>query len=216
MRLRRRVIARRRLLPRRIRHHPAVRVTLVTVAVVLALSTGHRLVQHTFDERHQWGDTRTVIIARHRIEVGAIVSADDVDTARWPLAVIPTGAFTESPAGRTAIATIESGEAILSARVAPDGLDGVAALVPAGWRAIAIPTGPAVVSLAVGDHVDLIAGFDAQSASNDESPTIAVARDALVVAVDEQRVTVAVRDSDASRVAFAVVAGTVVPALRAT
>ena len=33
-----------------------------------------------------------------------------------------------------------------------------------------------------------------------------------MVAVDEQRVTVAVRDDDAERVAFAIVAGTVVPA----
>ena len=216
MRLRRRVIARRRLLPRRIRHHPALRISLVVVAIAVGGSTVNRTVQHAFDERHRWGETRTVIVARHRIEIGAVVDGDDVDTARWPLAVVPNGAFTQMPAGRTAVATIESGEAILSARVAPDGLHGVAALVPTGWRAIAIPAGPAVVTLAVGDHVDLIAGFDAQSTSSDGPPTITVARDALVVAVDEQRITVAMRDSDASRVAFAVVTGTVVPALRST
>lgn len=216
MRLRRRVIARRRLLPRRIRHHPAVRIALVTVAGVLALSTAHRAAQHAFDERHRWGDARTVMVARRRIDAGAVVGADDVEAAQWPVAVIPSGAFTVSPVGRTAVAPIEAGEAILSARVAPEGLDGLSALVPPGWRAIAVPTGPAVVSLAVGDHVDLIAGFDAQSTTSGESPSITVARDALVVDVDEQRITIAVRDSDAPRVAFAVVTGTVVPALRST
>ena len=36
------------------------------------------------------------------------------------------------------------------------------------------------------------------------------------IAVDDQRITVAVRDDDAERVAFAIVAGTVIPALRAS
>jgi Flp pilus assembly protein CpaB len=72
------------------------------------------------------------------------------------------------------------------------------------------------VALTVGDRVDLIAGFDAASASADQAPAFAVAENAIVVAVDEQRVTVAVREEDATRVAFAIVAGTVVPALRAT
>jgi hypothetical protein len=82
--------------------------------------------------------------------------------------------------------------------------------------AIAIPVGSAVVALQVGDRVDLIAGFDAASAEGGQSPALTVARDALVVDVDEERVTVAVREADAARVAFAVIAGTVVPALRST
>jgi hypothetical protein len=73
-----------------------------------------------------------------------------------------------------------------------------------------------VVELSVGDHVDLIAGFDVTAANADHAPAFVVATDAIVVAADEQRVTVAVRDRDAARVAFAIVAGTVVPALRST
>jgi hypothetical protein len=72
-----------------------------------------------------------------------------------------------------------------------------------------------VVTLSVGDHVDLIAGFDVANASTDQAPAFTVARDAVVVAVDDQRVTVAVPGTDVERVAFAIVAGTVVPALRA-
>src|SRR5205823_3602774 len=122
------------------------------------------------------------------------------------------GALGSIPAGRTAIATIEAGEAVLGARVAPDGVHGIAALVPAGWRALAVPVAPTVIALGVGDRVELIAGFDVAGASTDRSPS----RDAIVVAVDDQRVTVAVPEDDAERVAFAIVAGTVVPALRST
>jgi hypothetical protein len=68
----------------------------------------------------------------------------------------------------------------------------------------------------VGDRVDLIAGFDVASAGADRAPAFTVAENAIVVAVDDRRVTVAVRDVDATRVAFAIVAGTVVPALRAS
>jgi Flp pilus assembly protein CpaB len=120
----------------------------------------------------------------------------------------------DSPVGRTAVATIEPGEALVSARLAPDGLRGVAALVPPEWRALAIPIGPTVVALSVGDHVDLIAGFDVGNVNAGQAPAFVVASDAIVVAVDEQRATVAVRERDAARVAFAIVAGTVVPALR--
>jgi Flp pilus assembly protein CpaB len=214
MRIRRRVIARRRLLPRRIRHHPLVRFATAAVLVVLAASVIQRTAASAVQARRQWGEERTVVVARHRIALGAVVEADAVTTESWPAALVPAGAAEESPVGRTVIATIEPGEAVIAARLAPDGLRGVAALLPPGFRALAIPVGPSVVALAVGDHVDLIAGFDVASANRDEAPAFTVAEDAVVVAVDDQRVTVAVRDADVVRVAFAIVAGTVVPAVR--
>jgi Flp pilus assembly protein CpaB len=213
MRMRRRVIARRRLLPRRVRHHPLVRVGAAAVVVLIAFSVVQRAAATVIDARRQWGEQRTVAVARHRIVVGDVIDADAIATQSWPKGVVPDGAIEGSPVGRTVVATIEPGEAVLAARLAPAGLRGVAALIPRGWRALAIPVGPAVVTLSVGDHVDLIAGFDVSSASADEAPAFTVAHDALVVAVDEQRVTVAVRSADAEAVAFAIVAGTVVPAL---
>jgi Flp pilus assembly protein CpaB len=118
--------------------------------------------------------------------------------------------------GRTAVAAVEPDEAVVAARLGPDGATGIVALVPAGWRAVAVPVGPTTVPLRIGDHVDLIAGFDVGSATADSAPALTVAHDALVVAVDDQRVTVAVRSNDTERVAFAIVAATIVPALRAT
>ena len=214
MRTRRRVTVRRRPLVRRLRYHPATRWLVVGMVVMVAATVVHRASAGAADARHRWGDTRTVAVARHRIPIGATIGADDVTTQSWPVALVPEGALDVAPSGRTATATIEAGEAVVAGRVAPDGLHGTTALVPAGWRALAIPVAPTVIALAVGDHVDLVAGFDVAGANADRSPSLTVARDALVVAVDEQRVTVAVRDDEAERVAFAVVAGTVVPALR--
>jgi Flp pilus assembly protein CpaB len=216
MRIRRRVIARRRFLPRRVRHHPLVRLTAVVVLVLLAASIIQRTAASAVEARRRWGHDRTVVVARHRIAMGDVVEADAIVTQSWPAGLVPAGAVEGSPVGRTAVATIEPGEAVIVARLAPEGLGGVAALVPSGWRAMAIPVGPTVVALTVGDHVDLIAGFDVASANADEAPAFTVAENATVVAVDDRRVTVAVHESDATRVAFAIVAGTVVPALRAT
>jgi Flp pilus assembly protein CpaB len=215
MRMRRRVIARRRLLPRRIRHHPLVRIGGAVIIALVALSIVQRAAATAIDARRQWGEQRTVAVARHRIVIGDVIEPGAITTQSWPNGVVPVGAVEGSPVGRTVVATIEPGEAVLAARLAPAGLRGVAALVPPGWRALAIPVGPSVIALSAGDHVDLIAGFDVSSASADQAPAFTVADDALVVAVDEQRVTVAVRSADAEAVAFAIVAGTVVPALRA-
>jgi len=217
MRTRRRFNVRRRLLPPRLRYHPAARWLALAVLVALAVTVVHRTTAGAADERQQWGATRTIAVARHRIAMGTAIETGDVEPRSWPNAVVPEGAMDVVPTGRTATATIEAGEAVLATRLAPDGVHGVAALVPAGWRALAVPVAPTVLTLAIGDHVDLIAGFDVSGASNhtDRSPSLVVARDAIVVAVDEQRVTVAVPDGDAERVAFAIVAGTVVPALRA-
>jgi len=214
MRIRRRVIVRRRLLPRRVRHHPLVRAGAVIVLVLLATSVIQRTAASAMDVRRRWGQEHTVFVARHRIAMGDVIEPDAITKESWPAALVPARAIETSPVGRTVVAAIEPGEAVLLARLAPEGLSGLAALVPSGWRALAVPVGPAVVALAVGDRVDLIAGFDAASASTDQAPAFTVAEDAIVVAVDDQRITVAVREDDAARVAFAIVAGTVVPALR--
>jgi Flp pilus assembly protein CpaB len=211
MRARRRIIVRRRLLPRRLRHHPVARGLVALVVIVVAASFLQRVTARAGDAQRRWGATHTVFVARHRIAIGSAIDADAVERHSWPLAVIPSGAVDTDPVGRTVVATIEAGEAILTERLAPDGLAGVAALVPSGWRALAI-----LVALTVGDHVDLIAGFDVDRTNGNQSPSFVVARDAVVVSTDEQRVTVAVRADDVERVAFAVVAGTVVPALRST
>jgi pilus assembly protein CpaB len=127
-----------------------------------------------------------------------------------PEGVIPPGALSEPPVGRVALVALVPGEVLLDSRVAPEGLTGVAALVPEGWRAVAVPattvTG-AIPVLDIGDRVDVLVTLG-------EPPTVVVADDAVVVDVNDESVTVAVPRDDAPRVAFGVVAGGVTLALR--
>jgi Flp pilus assembly protein CpaB len=207
---------RRRWFPRWIRRH---RWLYWLGCVALAGITAHAISSAAGSAeaaRAAWGQAHPVLVARHRLEIGHVLDAEDVAPDSWPAAIVPRGAVpaADSAVGRTVVDEIEPGEAVLAGRLAPDGLQGVAALVPLGWRALAIPAGPSALPLAVGDRVDLVAAVDGTDATASESPSFVLADNALVVAVHDQSVTVAVRADDAPRVALAIVTGSVVPALR--
>jgi len=211
----RRPLARRRLRGGRIhswrRRHPLLS---GAAAVALTVVTAITLVQafaRADAARRAWGTTEPVLVARRHLSTGDEIEAADVAVRAWPVGLLPDGAVTgtvDAVVGRTVVARIEPGEVVVTSRLAPDGLHGVAALVPLGWRAIAIPTGAGTVALAVGDRVDLVAAVD------ESRPAAVLASDALVVDVSEQAITVAVPAADAPAVAFGVAAGTVLPALR--
>jgi Flp pilus assembly protein CpaB len=157
------------------------------------------------------------VVARHRLDVGAVVRAGDVTVASWPDALIPRGAVRDVGAveGRIVVDVIHPDEPVRTERLAPDGLHGVAALVPAGWRALAVPIGSAPLTLSIGDRVDLVAAVP-ESSTSSASPSFVLAANALVVAVDDRAATVAVPADDAPRVALGIATGTVVPALRSS
>jgi pilus assembly protein CpaB len=208
---------RRRRLPRWIRRHRGV---YWLVAIVLAGVTANAVssaLSRAEAARAGWGETRSVLVAQHRLDVGDVVRDGDVAAASWPAAVVPRGAVpdTGSAVGRTVVQVIEPGESVLAARLAPEGLHGVAALVPPGWRALAMPVGPAALPLSVGDRVDLVAAVGGTHAAPSQPPSFVLADNAIVVAVDERSVTVAIRAEDSPRVALGIVTGSVVPALRA-
>jgi len=212
----RRVVARRRPVRWWLRRHRAVYWLFV---VALAALTVHALAgaaARAEDARRRWGTARDVLVARHRLDIGDVLSADDFDVAGRPLAVLTDDAVDADAAddvtGRTVVAAIEAGEPLVRARLGPDGLRGVAALVPVGWRAVAVPVGDATVTLVVGDHVDLVAAVDAATGTTARM----LAERAVVVAVDERAVTVAVPADAAPRVASAVTTGAVVPVLRSS
>jgi Flp pilus assembly protein CpaB len=125
-----------------------------------------------------------------------------------PRAFVPDGALAEDPVGRTVLAPLYPGEAVLGRRLAPDGLVGVAALLPEGAVALAVPVGPAALHLRVGDVVDVLA-------TAGDGSTRVVAGDALVVDVREQTVTVAVGEREGPAVATALTQATVNLALTA-
>lgn len=171
--------------------------------------------------RAAWGESVPVAVATRAVAAGEVLGPLDVTIEAWPVAVVPAGALDEAPVGRTATAPIVAGEAVVAARVAPEGLSEVAARLPPGWRAVAIPAaaggfGGDLPPLAIGDHVDVLASFDTfdvRDGSSGGEPAGVVAEAALVVDVSDTTVTVGVPASVAPDVAFATSRGTVTLAL---
>jgi Flp pilus assembly protein CpaB len=112
------------------------------------------------------------------------------------------------PEGTVLTATVHEGEVVVAPRLSPAGRSALTAAVPPGTRAVAVPVDAAVLPVEPGDVVDVLATFDPDLADGGE-PTVAVAREALVVDTGPEAVVVAVTPGQAPRVAFAVAAGAV-------
>ena len=163
----------------------------------------------------RYGRLRPVVTATRAVEVGSVLGAADVTLRTMPAAFLPEGAIgaTGAVVGRTVVVPLFRGAAVLAGNLAPDGLGGLAALLPPGTRAVAVPGGPESVAVRRGDRVDVLATFDPPPAG--QEPTFPVAEAALVVDVGPEAVAVAVAADDAPRVAYAVAAGVVTLALTA-
>ncbi len=191
----------------RFRHHPWL---FWLFAVSLALLTGltvARLLAEASSRAEQLGGLREVRVAARRVGVGHRLTADDVAVRRLPAAVLPEGPVAASPAGHTVLVPLAPGEVILEAKLAPWGVEGVAALVPPGRRALAVPAARGGLALRRGNHVDVLATFDTTDGQTE--PTFAVASSAQVLDVAEESVTLAVSPEEAARVALATSRGTV-------
>ena len=195
----------------RFRHHPWL---FWLFAVSLALFTGltvARLLTEAASRAERLGGLRDVRVTTRNIGAGHQLSAGDVAVRRLPAAVLPEGPVAASPAGHTTLVPLAAGEIVLEAKLAPWGLEGVAALVPPGRRALAIPTPKGGIALRRGNQVEVLATLE--TAEGGTEPTFAVARSAQVLDVGEESVTVAVTPEEAARVAMAVSRGTVTVAL---
>ena len=164
---------------------------------------------------------RVPVVARP-VDAGAVIGAGDVSVRLVPRTLVPgDGAVARGRSwlGRAALVPLVPGEVVLARRLAPDGLQGVTALLPPGARALAIPVGPGTPPLDRGEHVDVLASFEPSPAPDAGPPTFPVALGAPVLAVagdaggGEKSVTVAVGADEAPRVAFAITHGAVTLAL---
>lgn len=207
--------------PRRRRIRPIVALRrqprlwwLLTIAVALLVGwVVSSFVADAERTRAAWGGTELVAVARRSLAPGTKLEPHDVELVAWPRALVPDGAVREVPRDQVVAAAIEAGEVVAAARLAPLGLRGVAATLPAGSRAVAIPVEPGLAPpLEVGDRVDVLVAL-ALDAAGPGPPGFVVAADALVVAVDDTAVTVAVSRSAAPRIAVALGQGAVTLAL---
>ncbi len=165
-----------------------------------------------------WGHTRSVLVARHDLGTGRVVNADDVVRRELPDAAVPPSAVTEdsagNPIGRVVTNPIVAGEIVSRQRLAPDGVQGIAALIPDGRRAVAVPTEGTGLALRVGDRVDVFApGRTDGSAASRTDRTDPVATAAVVVDVSTTAVTIAVDRAEVAALAHALGQGTPVLAL---
>lgn len=148
-----------------------------------------------------------VPVAARVVEPGAVLGDDDVRWRRLPRGVLPTGGLSEQPVGGTALVALAEGEVLLRSKLAPEGVGGVAALMPPGSLAVAVPAADGDrPPLRRGDRVDVLA-------AGDEGGAATVAVGALVVDVADEVVTVAVTSEEAPVVAYAVARGVVTLAL---
>jgi len=180
--------------------------------------------------RQRWTDTRVVAVARRDLPPGQVVEGDSVELQEVVSAAVAPAALDEVPVGSVVRYPVAAGEALVGSRLAPEGLTGIAALVPDGERAVALPVGPAArPPLQVGDRVDVLAvlaldvpltevepeppveGTEEEEEGGDTTGSVMpLVERAVVVDVAEEAVTVAVPSAMASAVAQVVTQGAVV------
>ncbi len=114
-----------------------------------------------------------VALATKDLEVGTVLKEGDVKVAEWPGA-IPQGATTDlnKILGRGVITAIFDKEPIIESRLAPKGAGGgMAAMIPPGWRAVAVRVNE-VVGVAgfvvPGMHVDILISGNAPGGANSQ------------------------------------------------
>lgn len=190
--------------------------TTLAVAGATGLFVSHQ-VSEASARAARLGGLRDVPVTARPIAAGKVLDAGDVVMRRLPSAAVPDGAVARSPVGRPTSVPLAAGEVLLAEKLAPDGARGVAALLPAGMRALAVPVDPAGLALERGHRVDVLATFDVELAgdrgADAGAPTFPVATDAVVLDAGEESVTIAVSPDEAPRVAFAISRGTVTLAL---
>lgn len=182
-------------------------------AFVLAALTAmlvSRLSAEAGDLARRYGPLRPVLVASREVPAGAVVEDADLAVRELPASFLAQGVMSEpaQAAGRTALSRLEPGQTILAGHLAPDGIQGISALLPAGTRAVAVPHGGATPPVEVGDVVDVLVTLDSALTGGGD-PTFPVAVAAPVLAAGENLATVAVDPDAAVTIAFAVVHGSV-------
>ncbi len=163
----------------------------------------------------RYGRVRAVLVATTDLAPGSVLDAGDAEVRFLPAGLVPDAAVAGEAIGRRVRAPVFAGEVVHRDRLAPAGLSAVAALLPAGTRGVAVASSSETVPLQPGDVVDVLATVVAGPTDGEafEAPTVTVAADVVVVAVEEGAVTVAVPVEETPQVAYAAASGIVTLAL---
>lgn len=167
------------------RKRPRAAVALMVLSVVLGLMATGALRGHLarLEARaREPGDLVPVVTAGADLPRGTVITADMLVSSEVPSAYVPPGAVRapEEAVGRTLAADVTSGEVLTAVRLARAGP--VAALVPAGLRAVPVTAAFPPGLIAPGDRVDVLS----IAAGAPFAETVAAGAEVLLVADAER------------------------------
>jgi pilus assembly protein CpaB len=212
--MRRKPVRRRRPDPAlALRRHPRLRGAVVAVLALLCAGAVTSIVQAAEDAEHAWGTARRVLVAAGDIDAGDRLTTGNTRVVTHPAPLVPDGALTRLPADGRVGTKVLDGEILREERLALANTSPVAARLPAGTRAMAVPVEAGTTPpVRVGDRVEVLVALPADG-TDARSPGFALAEDVLVVDVTDAAVTIAVRRDVAPRLAVAFGHGAVTLAL---
>lgn len=183
-----------------LRRHRIGRLVAVVVGVVIVVVSAQRGEAARAAAEARWAATSTVWLTTRSIEAGAVLEPGDVVVEVAPPGLTPPGAVVDDPTGRRVRIPLGTGEIVVAERLS-DAASTYAARAPDGWGVIGLGRGDALFG--VGDVVDLHHVVDGHL----------LADDALVVAVTDDGLGVAVPPADVGDVVRALGQAGVVPVL---
>lgn len=148
-------------------------VAVVVVSVTIGALTA-RLVASAHGARERWTGMHQVLLAARPIADGVEIPADAVTRTALPAALTPDDALVDLPTGARLRLAVEARTVITAALLAKD-----SAVVPDGWRMVAIPDDVATPPLSAGQSVDVVAGGETLAAG-----AVVATLEPLTVAVD--------------------------------
>ena len=186
---------------------PLVYWTAVTLLVVVTVVGVARQSDLQRELEAVYGELRQVPVAVSLVRPGEPLDADAVRWEPRPAAAIPPGTVGELGEDAVAAAAIYPGEVVHTERVAGLG-GGLSSRLPPDVAAVSVPTTYGVPPVRPGDSVHLVAVFD--SFATETAPEArTVARQATVLELDEEAVTVAIRAAEVEPTVSALVWGAV-------
>jgi Flp pilus assembly protein CpaB len=186
-----------------LRRRPRLRRILVAAVAVLCGAAVTTTVQGADDARRSWGRRGPVLVATEDLHAGDRLGPANTRLVVQPAPVVPPGALTSLPEGGRVAQPVFDGEVVRRERLAPSGASALAARLPTGTRAVAIPVEPGTTPpVAVGDLVEVLVAL-APEAAGTGAPGFALATGVPVVDVTDAAVTIAVDRDVAPRLAVA-------------
>jgi Flp pilus assembly protein CpaB len=196
-----------------LRRRPRLRAALTVAIALLCGVSVATTVERAEQARKAWGATRPVLVATEDLEAGERLGTGNTRVLQHPAALASPDALDAVPADGRVTAPVLAGEVVREERLAAVGASPVAARLPPGTRAMAIPVEPGTTPpLAVGDRVEVLVALPVEVAGAGP-PGFALTSPVPVVEVSDTAVTIAVERDVAPRLAVAFGQGAVTLAL---